>query len=279
MLREIDLFLDLGTCVLFLLTTLNRVLTSDSHFFASSRARLKALVLRLLLRTPLLLFDFDLETLRDFLDLEREGFLIRGPKDPLLTSLKPLVCLNMLRLTLLIFFLDLDRPLELLAPPDVADLPPTESPDLPDRPDLTNLADLERERLRFKDLDLDLFFSFLVVLLLFFLPFDFFNFLPELLLRALFGVDLRDFLLEPLLGLLRFRAEIGQLLLPDRDLARRVHSISFSIPCIRIFLRFFSVASIISVAMFSRLFENSRTRLLNWETPWPRCFIDPFRLR
>lgn len=271
--REIDLFLDLGTCVLFLLTTLNRVLTSDSHFFASSRARLKALVLRLLLRTPLLLFDFDLETLRDFLDLEREGFLIKGPKEPLLTSLKPLVCLNMLRLTLLIFFLDLDRPLELA--PDVADLPPTESPDLPDRADFT---DLERDRLRFKDFDLDLFLSFLVVLLLRFLPFDFFNFLPELLLRALFGVDLRDFLLEPLLGLLRLRAEIGQLLLPDRDLARRVYSISFNIPCIRIFLRFFSVASIISVAMFSRLFENSSTRLLNWETPWPRCFIDLFKL-
>jgi len=259
LLSEIDLFLDLGTYVLFLLTTLNRVLTSDSHFFASSRALLNALVLRLLLRTPLLLLDFDMETTpRDFLDLEREGFLIKGPKEPLLTSLKPFVCLNMLRLTLLIFFLDLDRPLELA--PDVADRPPAESPDRAD------LADLERERLRFKDLDLDLFLSFLPVLLLRFLPFDFFNFLPELLLRALFGVDLRDFLLEPLLGLLRLRAEIGQLLLPDRDLARRVISISFSFSCIRILRRFFSVASIISVAMFSRLFENSSTRLLNWET-------------
>ena len=259
---EIDLFLDLGTCVLFLLTTLNLVLTSDSHFFASSRALLKALVLRLLLRTPLLLLDLDLETPRDFLDLEQEGFLIKGPKEPLLTSLKPFVCLNMLRLTLLIFFLDLDRPLELA--PDVApDLPPTDCPERADCADLADLADLER--LRFiKDLDLDLFLSFFVVLLLLFLPLDyFFSFLPELLLRALFGVDLRDFLLEPLLGLLRLRAEIGQLLLPDRDLARRVYSISCSIPCIRMFLRFFSVASIISVAMFSRLFENSSTRLLN----------------
>ncbi len=174
--------------------TLNFVLTSFSHFLASSRARLNALVLKLLLRTLLLLLlDFDLLVRLDF---ERDVFFfLMAPKEVPLISLKPFVYLKMLRLTLEIFLRDRPRPL----PPDVADLP--------DCLDATDLTDLDADRPLFTDLLLDLFFfSFLEALLLRLRPF-FLSFLLELLLLALFGVDfltdrLPDFFFEPLFGLL-----------------------------------------------------------------------------
>lgn len=176
--------------------TLNFVLTSFSHFLASSRALLNALVLKLLLRTLLLLLlDFDLLVRLDF---ERDFFFfLVAPKEVPLISLKPFVYLKMLRLTLVIFLRDLDRPRPL--PPDAADLP--------DCLDARDLADLDAERPLFTDLLFDLFFlSFLEALLLRLRP-SFLSFLLELLLLALFGVDfladrLLDFFFEPLFGLL-----------------------------------------------------------------------------
>ncbi len=171
----------------------------------------------------------------------------------------------MLRLSLVIFLRDRDRPRPL--PPEVADLP--------DCLDARDLADLDADRPLFTDLLFDRFlFSFLEALLLRLRP-SFLSFLPELLLLALLGVDfladrLPDFFFEPLFGLLYPRADIVQLLLPERDLTFRVSLISLSMSYMRLLRCFFSVASIISDAINSRLLENSSTMELNWDTWGPR---------
>ena len=107
---------------------------SLSHFFASCFMRLYGL--RLMLLPVFLLFtDFDLDlTLLDLAFLLWRDFDLRG-RDLIFymvysMSLKPLVCLNMFRLTLFIFLRERLRPRELTA-------------EVAERPDL---ADFERDR-------------------------------------------------------------------------------------------------------------------------------------
>ena len=192
------------------------------------------------------------------------------------TSLKPFVDSNMFRFTLFIFLWEWLRPRALLKDlAERADLADFES-DLRERTDLAMRTDLL--------FDLDRWEPSLLVLLLAlfdrFLPFlEVFDFRLELLLLRLLRADmLRPLLTELLLRLLRsFLAEfwfdygrwrladVGILLLPERCL--RVSCNSAIISFIRKFFYLLSVISISSAALFSRFWENSRTRLLNWETP------------
>ena len=175
----------------------------------------------------------------------------------------------MFRFTLLIFFFDRLRPL--LAAPDV-----TDRPDLPERADLEpDLCDLADFCLRTDFvLDLDLLDSFLALLLLlprFLLPLLLLRPLREerLPFRELMLLVERNFLAED-----RFfecereerrpRADVGMLLLAERYF--RVACSSAIIPFIARFLRLLSVASISSAALSSKFCENSSTRLLNCET-------------
>lgn len=200
-------------------------------------------------------FDF-------FRDLDLEGLRRAGP----LTSRKPFVCLKMFLLTLLIFLRDLLRPRELAteAQPDFFENLEADRADFEtERRRLTEalLFDFERRPMRLDALLLRFLTDFFLQELLL-LRDDPLPPLHELLLTHLESF-FADLFFDPLKLLRRPLSDAGALLLADRS--RRISCISPIISFIRRFLRFDSVASIISVAIISRLLENSKTRLLNWE--------------
>ena len=225
----------------------------------SSRALLKVEALSLRLLTEVL----------DFRDFERG--LERAAGGPLLASLKPLVCLKMFLLTLLIFFRDRLRRLSFLTEePPPADLAEFLEIDLC----ICSLADLELDCRFFTLLLLDLERLVLRLALLkprFFLLF--LDFLLELCMLLFEWLDLCELALRGVrelrevrfleLDLARFLAEAGALLLPDLNL--RIYCMSLSMSRMRWSRLLDSVASIISLAIISRLFENWSTRLLNYE--------------
>ena len=259
------------TDLAFLSTELNLCEMRFEHFLASSFTRLWVLAVR---ECPRFMTDLDRDLVCErniflFRDLDLRGPLAAGG---LSKSLKPFVYLKMFLLTLLMRLLDRLRPREL-------------TPEAPDRRDLADLADFCLLTDLLFDFDFDLYLPLLLLNLRFFklrfflLDFRIEPFL-ELLLRLLRAdrLPLRFF---ELLLLFDFRAEPEFTLLPDPewwrgfDLCLRISYISAIYSFIRKFLRLRSVDSMRSVAIFSKFYENLRTRLLNCETslplplPWP----------